>query len=118
MIKKFKKDAEDAKELRGITCMIDTDGSNTISREEFETFMNNDIFKSYFDVRGIDVKDARMFFNMLASCNEDDAVDLETFVGTCLRIKGVASSIDVHTLNFEIRCMNRTTGRFFASLEE
>merc|ERR1712216_23826 len=69
---------------------------------------HNDFFRQYFDVRGIDIKDAAMFFQMLCASAEvhGGEVDVETFIGGCLRLKGLASSIDVQTLAFESKLMH------------
>merc|ERR1712211_203518 len=82
--------------------------------------MNNKEFRQYFDVRDIDIKDANMFFQML--CAAADArggeVDMATFIGGCLRLKGIASAIDVQTLSFECKLMYCMQREFFASVEE
>merc|ERR1719454_1368410 len=95
--------------------LVDLDNSNTISMHEFELFMQNGELRQYFDVRGIDVKDADMFFKMLCAAAEVSGteVDIETFIGGCMRLKGFASSIDVQTLAFESKLMHCLQKRFF-----
>merc|ERR1712176_1078437 len=46
-----------------------------------------------------------MFFTMLTSISEGDEVDLSTFIMGCLRMKGLATSIDLHTLSFEMKML-------------
>jgi len=77
-------------------------------------------FNAYFEVRGIDVKDAQLFFKMLASAagNNSNEVDVETFVGGCMRLKGYATSIDVHTLIYELRIMYGVQKEFFRHVSD
>eukprot|EP00929_Paragymnodinium_shiwhaense_P059629 TRINITY_DN29855_c0_g1_i2.p1 TRINITY_DN29855_c0_g1~~TRINITY_DN29855_c0_g1_i2.p1 ORF type:complete len:630 (-),score=101.30 TRINITY_DN29855_c0_g1_i2:127-2016(-) len=120
MLQKRRKDQDDAKKLVALCDMIDDDGSRSISRQELEAFMDNEEFRQCFEVRGIDIKDATLFFHTLqaaAGLTEDSAVDIETFIGGCLRLKGLASSIDVQTLAFEAKVMHSLQKKFFAFVE-
>ncbi|CAK0883714.1 unnamed protein product [Prorocentrum cordatum] len=48
--------------------------------------------------------DAKTFFTMLSeSMDKENEVDIGTVVGSCLRIKGVATSIDLQMLRYEAR---------------
>eukprot|EP00929_Paragymnodinium_shiwhaense_P012406 TRINITY_DN11957_c0_g1_i1.p1 TRINITY_DN11957_c0_g1~~TRINITY_DN11957_c0_g1_i1.p1 ORF type:complete len:720 (-),score=130.69 TRINITY_DN11957_c0_g1_i1:314-2356(-) len=121
MLIKRRKDIEDAKHLMKLVQMFTENGSRTISLTSFEEFMTKEHFRRYFDVRGIDVKDASMFFHMLcaaADVEDSTEVDVETFIGGCLRLKGIASSIDVQTLSFEGKVAHMLQKRFFQSTED
>eukprot|EP00929_Paragymnodinium_shiwhaense_P116445 TRINITY_DN8599_c0_g1_i1.p1 TRINITY_DN8599_c0_g1~~TRINITY_DN8599_c0_g1_i1.p1 ORF type:complete len:779 (+),score=176.52 TRINITY_DN8599_c0_g1_i1:131-2467(+) len=117
LLEKHRHDVEDAKELMRILRMADVDRSGMVSLDEFEEFMTNETFREYFDMRGIDVKDTEMFFHMIATSTGCDEVDLEAFVGSCLRVKGTATSIDLHTLAFEAKVMHQLEKRFHAFVE-
>merc|ERR1711924_10805 len=56
-------------------------------------------------MRGIDIKDAQTFFDMMISMTHTSSVDLSTFVETCLQMKGYATSIDLHTLRYELKVL-------------
>eukprot|EP00929_Paragymnodinium_shiwhaense_P118062 TRINITY_DN8968_c0_g1_i1.p1 TRINITY_DN8968_c0_g1~~TRINITY_DN8968_c0_g1_i1.p1 ORF type:complete len:697 (-),score=95.17 TRINITY_DN8968_c0_g1_i1:185-2275(-) len=118
LFEKHKRDVEDAKELMGFILKADADASGMLSREEFNDFLKDDKFRAYFDMRGIDVKDANVFFDMLTTSIENDEVDLESFVGSCLRVKGNATSIDLHSLAFENKMMHQVQSRFNNFVEE
>jgi len=65
---------------------------------------NDEDFKLYFQVRGIDIKDVDRFFHMLcgSECKDDtEGIDVEVFVCSCMRLKGWATSLDLHSLSFE-----------------
>jgi len=57
-----------------------------------------------------------MFFDML-TCGQPgqrkDSVDMSLFVWGCLRMKGVATSVDLHSLDFELRLMHRSQKQLF-----
>eukprot|EP00929_Paragymnodinium_shiwhaense_P112429 TRINITY_DN8068_c0_g1_i1.p1 TRINITY_DN8068_c0_g1~~TRINITY_DN8068_c0_g1_i1.p1 ORF type:complete len:728 (+),score=150.25 TRINITY_DN8068_c0_g1_i1:83-2266(+) len=120
MMIKRQRDSDDAKELLQLCELVDRDGSKTISCEEFEDFIQNEHLRQYFDVRGIDIKDAQMFYQMLcaaAEVGDNEEVDIETFIGGCLRLKGLASSIDVQTLAYESKLMHCMQKKFFSYVQ-
>jgi len=90
----------------------DKNNSGTISWEEFVTLMQDDKFSSYFAVRGIDIKDGETFYKMLSTISGMDEVPLDLFVSGCLRCKGTASSIDLYTLEYELKLMHSSQQQF------
>merc|ERR1712190_575591 len=93
----------------------DLDHDGCLSLQEFRNLMISHEFKTYFELRGIDIKDTEMFFEMLTigSGNKNDKVQISLFVWACLRMKGVATSLDLHSMDFELRLMHQTTRRTF-----
>mmetsp|Transcript_22155 Transcript_22155/g.63530 ORF Transcript_22155/g.63530 Transcript_22155/m.63530 type:complete len:560 (+) Transcript_22155:79-1758(+) len=102
-------DVTDAQELTQIFSEIDTDSSGTISLHELEAMIVHPRFRSYLRVRGIDLQDAQLFHRMLASVVGADSedIDLHFVVAACLKMKGVATSMDLHALTFESKLLNR-----------
>merc|ERR1712217_891957 len=93
---------------------LDTDGSQTLSLDEFRKVSKNPRVKSYLKIRGIDIKNAEAFFKMLcAIAGEDSDIDLHTLVTFCLRMKGAASNIDLQALMFEVKLMSKRQQRQF-----
>ena len=70
-----------------------TDGSCSIHAEEVEAFMDWHL-ASFFEMTGVNIRDAHMFFKMLTTSTPPDHVDVEAFVEACLRITGYATSSD------------------------
>lgn len=111
MLEKQKKDRADARELMSLFKEMDTDGSGSISLEEFMQVVNSTRFSSFLEVRGIDIKDAKLFYHMLRSLGsmekgkQQESVDIGILTNGCLRMKGLATSIDLHTVLFESRHM-------------
>eukprot|EP00929_Paragymnodinium_shiwhaense_P056613 TRINITY_DN28339_c0_g1_i2.p1 TRINITY_DN28339_c0_g1~~TRINITY_DN28339_c0_g1_i2.p1 ORF type:complete len:378 (+),score=67.11 TRINITY_DN28339_c0_g1_i2:979-2112(+) len=113
LLEKLWRDVEDAKELTAMLERADLDKSGMLSREEVSRFLCEDSkFRGFFETRGIDIKNAEVFFEMLASASPTNEVDLEAFVASCLRVKGPATSIDLHTLAFESKMMHKVQKRF------
>ena len=66
------------------------------------------MISKYFDVRGLDVKDVGFSSKMLTSASDaSESINLETFVGGCMRLKGLEPSTDVHTLNFKMKLFHQ-----------
>jgi len=123
------KDIQDAKDLRALVEELDDEHTGHISFAEFKRFMDNERFRLYFEVRGIDVADAEMFFDVLvagmarqdlgaleqdgASKLKERTVDFGTFIDGCFRLKGSASAMDLRCLDFEIKLMHANQERFY-----
>merc|ERR1712151_34616 len=91
--------------------------SGELSLNTLREWFSDKDFKSYFDVRGIDIKDVDVFFKMLSMPNSrgEEEVDFLSFVGGALRLKGVATSLDLHSLYYEIRGMRHLQVDYYNS---
>merc|ERR1711920_1215711 len=112
------KDCQDAEELHSIFLSgedgtHDKDAPKMISLEDFYSKMQHEKFRAYLQVRGIDIKNAEVFYNMLRTVSGDDEVDVKTLVSACLRMKGLATSIDLHSLSFETKLLSRKQAAFW-----
>jgi hypothetical protein len=128
MLDKHHQDMADAKELTEMVSKMDTMNTGKITFSAFMTYMKEEKFRLYFDVRGLNVKDTAMFFKMLSSASkssskdaesegdDEDTVDLRAFVTGCMRLKGVASCMDLYTLSWEIKQMRNDQERLMQSL--
>eukprot|EP00929_Paragymnodinium_shiwhaense_P101594 TRINITY_DN6474_c0_g1_i1.p1 TRINITY_DN6474_c0_g1~~TRINITY_DN6474_c0_g1_i1.p1 ORF type:complete len:959 (-),score=138.63 TRINITY_DN6474_c0_g1_i1:128-3004(-) len=109
-------EADDAKELMHLCRMADLDKSSSISATEFEQFMESEMIREFFAIRGLDIKNAAIFYEMMQSVSGSGEVDLEGFVGACMRVKGPATSIDLHMLVFENRLMAKKQKKYIKSV--
>merc|ERR1711990_373030 len=82
------KELAEEDELRHLVAELDTDSSGSIRHEEFQKLEKGKL-KAHLSVLGLDMRDAQMFFSLLAECSEDSEVDIESFVTGCMRLKGV-----------------------------
>jgi hypothetical protein len=111
VMERRKKDMIYASELTTILeeC-LDEDHDGIITLQEFQTQMLNPRVSQFFQARDMDMKDAELFFHMLASMHDREGhekVDIRTFVLGCMRLRGYASNIDLQTLHYDLKTMNR-----------
>ena len=62
MLTKRRQDTKDAKELMELCKQTDSDKSDSITLDEFQTFMLDDRLKAYFDICGIDITNTGIIF--------------------------------------------------------
>jgi hypothetical protein len=109
---KFYNDIADEHALRKLLQNADLDKDMQISRSEFVKFFDNGDFRRFLQVRDIDIKDARHFFSMVAATTSPEAeVDIGQLVSCVNRIKGYATSVDLHILRFEVRALLKVVKR-------
>eukprot|EP00929_Paragymnodinium_shiwhaense_P059795 TRINITY_DN29920_c0_g1_i5.p1 TRINITY_DN29920_c0_g1~~TRINITY_DN29920_c0_g1_i5.p1 ORF type:complete len:262 (-),score=57.57 TRINITY_DN29920_c0_g1_i5:94-879(-) len=112
-----RQDEKDAKEFMSLCQSADSDGSGTISFEEFSALMEEEGVQEFFKAKSLDVKDATYFFKMVEAMNDGKEIDLEDFVSVCLRMKGGATSIDLQTLAIEHKILAQKTKRFMSLVQ-
>merc|ERR1712032_1026045 len=118
MMEKRRKDTADARQLNELFAKLGVDDESGISVADFERCVQNRDLEAFLNARGIDIKDAKTFFTMLSeSMGATDQVDIGTVVGSCLRIKGLATSIDLHILRYEVRMLQQKQALFIESVE-
>lgn len=96
---------------------LDVDSSGLVSIDDLEQFLREPGLRKYVEALDINAADTRLLFRLLDSDNSD-TVSLEEFCEGCLRLKGNAKSIDVHTLIFQVRNFLTKWGEFTGFVEE
>lgn len=97
--------------LRDLLEEIDSDATGVITREDLQEAFKREDVKYYFSVLDINVTESDYLFDML-DLDRSGEVDMEEFVNGCLRLKGNAKSIDIHTLMHEIKLMIKQLNYF------
>eukprot|EP00927_Polykrikos_kofoidii_P004244 TRINITY_DN11686_c0_g1_i14.p1 TRINITY_DN11686_c0_g1~~TRINITY_DN11686_c0_g1_i14.p1 ORF type:complete len:631 (+),score=95.74 TRINITY_DN11686_c0_g1_i14:134-1894(+) len=105
LLEKRHADHADANELWKLMDKLRESHDAYMTLPEFLELTENEQFLDFFSFRGLDIKDAYTFFKMLASFDGNNDVDLDTFVCGCTRMKGTATTVDLHTLSFETRVL-------------
>jgi hypothetical protein len=90
------------KEMRSIFQEMDADGSGTVNKDEITEFCNDDRVHYYLTALGLDVHDTERLFELLDE-NRDGELEVDEFLAGCLRLKGMARSIDVYSLIHQSR---------------
>mmetsp|Transcript_26639 Transcript_26639/g.35900 ORF Transcript_26639/g.35900 Transcript_26639/m.35900 type:complete len:282 (+) Transcript_26639:1-846(+) len=96
-------------EMRDLFMEMDEDGSGTVSLEEVNAYFVDPRVQSYFAALGLDSADTERLFRLL-DCDDDGDVSVDEFLDGCLRLKGVARSIDVQYLLMEFKKFNKQLG--------
>jgi len=103
-------------EMRRIMHEADVNVNGTISAKEFCEQVQYGKLGAQLAVVGLDVKDAHNFFNLILAMGTmepghqnysrnikgDPEVPIDSFVEQCMRMRGTASSIDLHKMQLDI----------------
>ena len=81
---------------------IDTDGSGSLSVEEFLTAMENDRVEHALRQLGVDIRMPEHYFKTLSAITEQTEISIEEFVAHIVQMKGSATRTDVQTLTLEV----------------
>eukprot|EP00434_Breviolum_minutum_P023083 symbB.v1.2.020368.t1/scaffold1709.1/size105151/2 len=109
------KDAKDAGDLSRLFLPFTSkneEGEDVISFEQIRAAAEQPRFRQDLTVRGVDIKNVEIFFKMLSAVNEG-GVNLQTLVSACVRMKGVATSIDLQSVSFEIQLISSVMEKKF-----
>lgn len=109
------KDAKDAGDLARLFLPFTSkndEGDDVISFEQIRAAAEQPRFRQDLTVRGVDIKNVEIFFKMLSAVNEG-GVKLQTLVSACVRMKGVATSIDLQSVSFEIQMISSVMEKKF-----
>merc|ERR1712061_173008 len=80
---------------------LDTNDSGALSLEEFEKHIDDDKIQAYLKTLEIDVSQVRTLFTLL-DVDRTGEVDIDEFVGGCLRLRGGATSMDLAVLKYQV----------------
>eukprot|EP00747_Dinoflagellata_sp_TGD_P138212 gnl/TRDRNA2_/TRDRNA2_175762_c0_seq18.p1 gnl/TRDRNA2_/TRDRNA2_175762_c0~~gnl/TRDRNA2_/TRDRNA2_175762_c0_seq18.p1 ORF type:complete len:346 (+),score=65.99 gnl/TRDRNA2_/TRDRNA2_175762_c0_seq18:55-1038(+) len=102
----LKKKAEYVENLKKLFQLADQDGSNELTLEEFEALSTSadEELEAFAASLQIDITEMEHTFKMLSGDGKD-AVDAESFVVGCMKVKGAARSMDLISLMHEVRRM-------------
>jgi hypothetical protein len=99
--------ARDYEVLEKMFRKVDQDSTGGVSLEEFQNCVGSKEFGTFLAARGIDIKEARAFFNLVTDRTYEGEVDVGEMVRLCTRLKGSASSIDLQIMRAEINATCR-----------
>eukprot|EP00930_Biecheleria_cincta_P059098 TRINITY_DN44860_c0_g1_i1.p1 TRINITY_DN44860_c0_g1~~TRINITY_DN44860_c0_g1_i1.p1 ORF type:complete len:596 (+),score=98.84 TRINITY_DN44860_c0_g1_i1:25-1812(+) len=99
--------------LATLFSIVDTDKSNTITFDEFETAMENDSVVAVFESLDIDTGDAALLFHLM-DIDMSGTVDLDELVTGCIRYRNNATAMQVAHLAYE----HKLTQRIVMNMEE
>eukprot|EP00913_Durusdinium_trenchii_P032257 g30202.t1 len=84
------------------------DGSGDVTAEELGEMLDDPALSAYFRVLGFDIDDARRFI-LLLDTDANGSISVSEFLRGCLRYRGVATGVDMHTC---LRVVRRDDGNY------
>lgn len=108
----------DAHRLKRLCEAIDVAKTGRISWDDFESYVSNESALIYLASLGLEIHDAKTFFDMLLGVADDKYVDIDTFVKGCMRMKGPATSIDMLSMGYEVTLIHRQNRRLEETINE
>lgn len=101
--------------LRDLFAQIDGDIDGSLTAEEFSKSLEDENVQAYLAILDIEVADAEFFFKTLLlrdgtgtslDPSEEGAVDIESFINACTKLKGDAKRADLQILNWRMQEMH------------
>jgi hypothetical protein len=93
---------EVAADLKELFQSMDLDSSHTMSHAELKACLSNPVFQDFLLTHDVHIYEASTFLEMLFEDGDVASLNIETLVAYCLRIKGQATSLDLHTMKYEL----------------
>jgi len=87
------------------------------NRDEMKDFCNDSRVQFYLTALGLDVNDTQRLFELIDE-NRDGQLELDEFLEGCLRLKGMARSVDVYSLIHQQRQLCKKLDEIDDSLHE
>jgi hypothetical protein len=91
-----------AADLKELFQSMDLDSSHTMSHAELKACLSNPVFQDFLLTHDVHIYEASTFLEMLFEDGDVASLNIETLVAYCLRIKGQATSLDLHTMKYEL----------------
>lgn len=103
--------------IKKLYSAMDEDNSGSLTYTEFATHLNSPQMHAFTSALDLELSDVASFFRLLAP-DENSAVDLETFVIGCMKLRGAAKSMDLMGLIHEHKRSAAFTKAHIAKVEE
>jgi len=104
MMEKRRADRVLAEELKEIILKLNTEGDDaTISEDELMAMRHDPEVMDRFEMAGLDIHDVHAFFSSLCRMSGTEELDIDSFVEFAFQMKGMASSLDVQVILFQVQ---------------
>eukprot|EP00413_Alexandrium_margalefii_P001167 CAMPEP_0204524404 /NCGR_PEP_ID=MMETSP0661-20131031/7360_1 /ASSEMBLY_ACC=CAM_ASM_000606 /TAXON_ID=109239 /ORGANISM="Alexandrium margalefi, Strain AMGDE01CS-322" /LENGTH=227 /DNA_ID=CAMNT_0051530159 /DNA_START=9 /DNA_END=692 /DNA_ORIENTATION=- len=103
--------------IRDFLKKTDSDGSGTISKTEFEEHLGDKRFQAQLNMLDLEPVEAQGVFRIL-NVNDTDEVEIEEFIYGLMRLKGNAKAVDVVTMLYESKRIDRRLLAFMKWTED
>lgn len=96
---------------------LDSNGSGTLTLNEFEKQIQDENILTYLSVLELDIDQVRILLPLL-DLDQNGEVDIEEFITGCLRLKGGAKSLDMAILQYQVEWILHNFGTLDQVLEK
>mmetsp|Transcript_84379 Transcript_84379/g.149013 ORF Transcript_84379/g.149013 Transcript_84379/m.149013 type:complete len:198 (-) Transcript_84379:105-698(-) len=93
-------------EMKKVFNEADTDSSGRITWEQFQNYLEREDVQAYFATLQIDMMETRELFRLLDTANAG-SVTIDEFIFGCLRVKGLAKSLDLLRMEEGLKLLER-----------
>lgn len=111
VLQQRRKARQDSAEFRHMCAVLDEGNTGTITWEDFEKQMRNEVMVSYMASVGLEVREVELFFHIVAGATSG-AVSIDRFVEGCMQMKGSATGIDMQRQLFEMHLLHEDVKHF------
>lgn len=94
-----------------IVVVVDNDNNGYITIKEFEKILESQRFRSYMEQMELHIFDAKTFFEDFSPTG-DDTFPIEDIVHTCMKLRGEAKAIEMHSVITMIERISAEHRRF------
>lgn len=84
-----------------------SEGSGVLGFDDFMEAMSEGSLRPRLATLGLDIRDAEVFFVMLAAANNTEELDMSAFVHGCMALRGPAAMIDTQSVVFHATLIQR-----------
>jgi Ca2+-binding EF-hand superfamily protein len=117
MQKQRERDENKESHLVDLLTIMDSDGDNLITDEEFLESLEKQEIRDYISALDVEINDAKEFFQLL-DADGSGQVDIIEFVTGMQKFRGEAKSIDIHMMLHENRKLFKVVGGLVGALME
>lgn len=117
MQKQRERDENKESHLVDLLTIMDSDGDNLITDEEFLESLEKQEIRDYISALDVEINDAKEFFSLL-DADGSGQVDIIEFVTGMQKFRGEAKSIDIHMMLHENRKLFKVVGGLVGVLME
>eukprot|EP00927_Polykrikos_kofoidii_P056416 TRINITY_DN50532_c0_g1_i1.p1 TRINITY_DN50532_c0_g1~~TRINITY_DN50532_c0_g1_i1.p1 ORF type:complete len:599 (-),score=86.52 TRINITY_DN50532_c0_g1_i1:74-1870(-) len=103
LMEKRQSELDEATELKELVQSLHIVEGDTLTFMDFLALVKHDRFADFLRLRGVDIKQRTIFFDMVSSSFDKDIMTVDALVSACLRLKGHATSLDLHTFTFQTK---------------
>merc|ERR1711972_1100000 len=112
------------RELRCLMELVDVDGTGQVTLDEFAAGLQNPRVAHALLRHGIDIKVPELYFQTLAAMavqgggvSQVQSIDIDDFVTRIIQMRGVSTSVDVHTPKLETTMLQANVRQLRAGQE-